>query len=108
MSRLQNNIFDNLVSSKFDLVRSDLNLIDVSYRDLSGITLLHEAVRISDEQLFKQIVDIYKDKFDLKDSRGATPLKYACCESGNLPKVKYLVEKGAEINCEDQGLLLST
>jgi len=37
----------------------------------------------------------------VSDKNGMTPIFEACCKSGNLPIVKYLVECGAYIDKRD-------
>jgi len=70
--------------------------IDLNIRNLNGETLLFAASRKNDKESIKVLLDAGA-KIDMPDYEGITPMMHASQHS-YLDIVKFLVEKGANVN----------
>ena len=69
--------------------------------------LLDECDEFCRLEVIKELVEIKGADVNTRDERtGKTPLMLASTSSENIEEVKYLIEKGAEVNAKDnKGLM---
>jgi ankyrin repeat protein len=71
--------------------------------DSLQVRKLHDAVRLDDRALIKNLLKTKTVHINARDETGQTALHIAC-DRGNLDLVKWLVKKKAVINiCNSQG-----
>lgn len=66
-------------------------------QDNNGSTLLHLTAKAGNLEGARQLIEICWATVDAQDNEGNTPL-FDAIKAGNLPLVKFLVEKGANVN----------
>ena len=75
-------------------------LSDVKMPD--GYTLLHIAVERSDFELLTKVIDELKISLEVTNNYEQTPFLLATIR-GNLPVMKFLLDKGAKLETRDSG-----
>uniref|UniRef100_A0A336N437 CSON006168 protein n=1 Tax=Culicoides sonorensis TaxID=179676 RepID=A0A336N437_CULSO len=82
---------------------------DVYIKDYNDTALLHSAVRSDGLKMVKLLIKNYKFDVNVKDSNQRTPLHDAISRTplhdaisrSNLEIVKYLIDRGADVNAKD-------
>eukprot|EP00919_Chromeraceae_sp_WS-2016_P029492 GHVR01070169.1.p1 GENE.GHVR01070169.1~~GHVR01070169.1.p1 ORF type:complete len:509 (+),score=90.75 GHVR01070169.1:60-1586(+) len=70
-------------------------------RDSVGNTLLHMAVYGSDKDTATYLIDVLGIDVNLQNNNGLTPLLVAVMIN-DVPMIKFLIEKGANVNAADE------
>ena len=102
LTELNKKLFDSVQAGDLNLLKKLLfDGADINSRDCDGETILHDAAFSNDRlDIIKYLIEEKNFKINCLDNEFVTPLHEAA-RAGNLEFVKYLVEKGADINKQD-------
>lgn len=102
MDIFQNVKFGLIDEVKAEIKRSEDKLTLLSASDEGGHTLMHWAAKRGDLDMCYILAEHGAPLFQpSKDKVGMQPIHWACTSPGRLDIVRFLVDKGANINCTD-------
>ena len=74
------------------------NGADIQAQDSEGLTLLHFASALSNQEVVEFVLELPEISVNARDNLNQTPLMLACIDGGRLDNIKMLLKYGADVH----------